>query len=106
MRKRAARTARGLPAGAKFPFEDVAVFSFKDRQAGVEQFALGDYDDVKPLGDFVATKDLSYQTFSAISLHRPADFLRGGDAEPAGPGVVPEDEDRAETAMQARALVV
>ena len=41
-------------------FDEGSVIGFKDGQAGVEQFALGDDDDVKALRNLVATENLSY----------------------------------------------
>src|SRR5262249_9981013 len=52
------------------------------------------------------TKNLSNQSFRAVSLDRAAEFLRGGDAQPARSPRVREDEDRAEAAALSRALVV
>ena len=52
----------------------MSVISFKNSQAGVEQFALGDDDDVEARGDLVSTEDLSNQTFSAVSRHRAAEL--------------------------------
>ena len=59
--------------------EKVSVIGFKGAQAGIEQLALGDDDDVETRGDFVATENLSNQTFTSISLDGAAQFFRGGD---------------------------
>ena len=66
------------------PFEEVAIVGFKDGQAGVEQLALRDDDDVEPGRDLVATENLSYQSFSAISLRprRPASASRRCPSRP------------------------
>jgi len=63
-------------------FDEVSVISFKGTQAGVEKFALRDDHDVEPWGDLVSTKDLSNQSFSSVSLHRPADLPARDNAEP------------------------
>jgi hypothetical protein len=70
------RTPKRQSAGlAKASFDEVSVISFKGAQAGVEEFTLGDDDDVKSWRDFVSTENLSNQSFSSISLNRAADFF-------------------------------
>lgn len=93
-------------ASAESAFEEGSVVSFKNRQAGVEQLALGDDDNVEPFGDLVTTENLSYQTFSAIPHNRAAQFLCRRDAQPPGVQVVGQHEHRAVPAMQASALFV
>ena len=63
------------------PFKAVAIFFFKDAQTGVEQLAFGDDDDVETWRDVVTTKNLSYQSFSPISLHGAAKLFRRRDAQ-------------------------
>ena len=75
-------------------FDEGSVIGFKDSQAGVEQVALGNDDDIKARGDLVATKNLSYQSFSTVSLHRSAELFRGRDPQPADAVLVGEDEHR------------
>ncbi len=57
----AARTGpeRSSPL-AGTPFEQGSVIGFKNGQAGVEQLAPGDDDDVESRSDLVATENLSY----------------------------------------------
>jgi len=40
-----------------------------------------DDDDVEPWRDLVATENLSYQSFGAVSPNRAAQFLRRRDAQ-------------------------
>jgi hypothetical protein len=47
--------------------EAAAVFGFKGNQAGVEEFTFGDDDDIVARREFVTAKNLSNQSFSAIS---------------------------------------
>src|ERR1019366_7983006 len=105
MRASATRTnACSLSPLAVAPFDGIEVIGFKNSQAGVEQFALGDDHDVEALGDFVSTKDLSNQSFSAVSLDRSAQLLGRRDSQPADRERVGQDENRAVSAMDARAL--
>ena len=70
------------------------VFAFKGGQAGVEQFAPRDHDNVEPGCDLIATENLSNQTFRSISRDRPTEFPRGGDPQPAQRTVVRQEEER------------
>lgn len=70
-------------AAAEATLEEVSVIGFKDGQTGAEQLALRDDDNVVAGGDVVSAENLSYQSFSTISLHRAAEFPRRGDAEAA-----------------------
>jgi hypothetical protein len=87
-------------------FEDVSVISFKDVQAGVEQLALRDDDDVEAWRELVATENLSNQSFRSIPDDRAAQFPGRRDAEPADAGRVRQDEHRAVTAVGAGAPFV
>jgi len=91
---------------AKAAFEEGSVIGFKGAQAGVEQVALGNDDDVEPRGDFVATKNLSNQSFSSISLNGSAKLPGGRNAQASYPLVVSQDEDRAVPAVDAGAPFV
>jgi hypothetical protein len=71
---------RFAPLAKKTTFQGLAVIGFKDTQAGIEQLAFGDDDDVVAIGDFVATKNLSYQSFSSVPLDGPSQF--SGDRNP------------------------
>ncbi len=66
------RDPASSPLGAEATFKCIEVISFKNSQTGVEQLALGHDNDVEARGDLVSTKDLSNQSFSAISLDRAA----------------------------------
>src|SRR5438067_10984843 len=74
------------------PFKAVAIVGFKDGQGGVEQFAFGDDDNVEAWRDLVATENLSYQSFSSISLNGAAELFRRRDAQPTDRVRVPKDE--------------
>ncbi len=91
---------------AQATFEETAVFCVKFGQAGVEQLALGNDDDVEPCRDLVATENLSNQSFSTIPLDRATELLRGGDAQPPVRGLIGQDEQRAVAAVDANALSV
>ena len=84
----------------------LAIVSFKDGQGGVEQLTPGNNDDVKPSRDLVATENLSYQSFGAISLHRAAQLLRRRDAQPPNPVLVAEDKRGAVAAPKPNAPFV
>lgn len=97
---------RQSAALAETSFNEVSVISFKGAQAGVEELALGDDDDVVSSGDLVSTENLSNQSFSSISLNRAADFPGRRDAEPPHTLVVGQDEDRAVAAVESNAPLV
>jgi hypothetical protein len=92
-----------LPEAA---LEDRSVISFKSSQAGVEQFALRDDDDVEARRDVVTTKNLSNQSLSAISRDRATQFSGGRNPQPAQLPIVGLDEQRSVAAMDARAVLV
>src|SRR5204863_6390948 len=75
--------ARRSASATKTAAEDLAEFAFKGSQAGVEQVPFRNDDDVDAGHGLVATKNLSYQSFSSVPLDGAAEFPRGGDAEPA-----------------------
>jgi hypothetical protein len=95
-----------LAALPKTTFEEVSVVSFKNRQAGVEQLALGNDHDVKSRRDLVTTENLSYQTFSAIPHDCSAQLLRGGNAEATHRERIRTNKQRAVPAVDACALLV
>ena len=101
------RTPKRPSAGlAKASFDEVSKVSFKGAQAGVEEFTLGDYDDVKSWRDFVSTENLSNQSFSSISLNRAADFLGRCDSESSNTPLIGEQKDRGVPAMYANTVLV
>jgi hypothetical protein len=87
-------------------FDRGLVIAFKGAQAGVEQVALGDDDDVEPVGDLVTTKNLSYQSFSSITLNGAAKLSGGRDPQPAMASLVPQDEHSVEATMDLRPALV
>ena len=104
---RQTHTPKDRSAGlAEASFDEVAVIGFKGAQAGVEKLALGYYDDVKPRRDLVATKDLSNQSFSAISLHGAADLPCRRDPKPSHAAFVGQQKDRDIAAVDANAPLV
>jgi hypothetical protein len=88
-----------MRASAARTLQELSVFGFKNGQAGVEQLALRDDDEVVARRDFVQTENLSYQSFRAISLDRATDLPRGGDAEAACRALGREKEQGAEPAV-------
>jgi len=84
----------------------VTELGFKGSQAGVEQFAFRDDDDVEAWREFVATEDLSNQSFSSISLDRSTQLPGRGDPQSANRQVVREGEQRQIAAMRPEAAVV
>jgi hypothetical protein len=87
-------------------FDRGSVVAFKGGQAGVEQVALGNDDDVEPVGDLVTTKNLSYQSFSSITLNGAAKLSGSRDAQPAMASLVPQDEHGVEAAVDLRPALV
>ena len=104
--RRGSAEGRPLPESSKVAFESMTELGFKGSQAGVEQFAFRDDDDVEAWRELVATKNLSNQSFSSISLDRAAQFPRGGDSQSAHWQVVREREQRQIAAMRPGAAIV
>jgi hypothetical protein len=84
----------------------VAELGFKGSQAGVEQFAFRDDDDVEAGRELVATENLSNQSFSSISLDRAPQLPGGGDSQPAHRQAVREREQRQIAAVRLYAAIV
>jgi hypothetical protein len=95
-----------MRASATRTLQEFSVFGFKSSQAGVEQFAFGDDDDVVARCDLVLTENLSYQSFRAVSLNCSAQLLRRGDSQAAHRTGDRQHENRAVPAMNLRATVV
>ena len=91
---------------AETSFEQSSVIGFKGAQAGVEQIAFGDDDDVEPARDLVTTKNLSNQSFSSISLDRTTQLPGSRDPQTPDPALVRQDEDRAVAAVEPDAALV
>src|SRR5438105_11427904 len=87
-------------------FDERSVIGFKSSEAGLEQIALGDDDDVEPRRDLVTPENLSYQAFSSVSLDRAAQFLRRCDPESARRLLVGQQEDCEEPAVDLGSAVV
>ena len=86
--------------------EKVSVIGFKGAQAGIEQLALGDDDDVETRGDFVATENLSNQTFGPVSLNGAPELPSRRDAEPSDAERIGEEEQRRVTAVDLETPIV
>jgi hypothetical protein len=90
-------------------FNESSVIGFKNCQAGVEETALGNDDDVESPRDLISTKNLSNQSFGAVSDHRAAKFPGRGDTESTRPlrGSCPgKDENRAVAAADFESALV
>jgi len=87
-------------------FEQCAVIGFKGVKTGVEQLALGYYDDVEPTGDLVTTENLSNQSFSSISYDGSPELPGRRDAQPSHLERVRKEEDRAVAAVDSDAPIV
>jgi hypothetical protein len=77
---------------AQTTLETLAIIGFKDNQAGVEQFALGNHDHVVAIRDLVPTENLSYQSFRSVSLNGSAELFRRRDAQAPHRTVVGQNE--------------
>ena len=107
MSARATRTASdGLAALANTALDDVSVVGFKDAQVCVEQVALGNHHNVESRRDLIATENLSYQSFRAISLDCTTELARGRDTQPANANHVWQQKHRGVSAVEPDALVV
>lgn len=87
-------------------FEDGAVIGFKNGETGPKELALRDDDDVEAWRNVIMTENLSYQSFSAVSLDRAAKFFRCRNAEPARRRLSGPDKQRVIPAMDSRAGLV
>jgi hypothetical protein len=96
---RQTQTAGRQSAAVTEAFEEVSVISFKDTQAGVEEFALGNDYHVEPRRYLVSTKNLSNQSFSSVSLNRAADLPGCRDPEPSYSPLIRQNEDGGVAAM-------
>src|SRR5205823_1512211 len=73
----AARTAgRDSTAPGKATGEQLSVIGFKGVQAGIEEIALRNDDDVESWSDLITTENLSNQSFGSISSNRVAKLAR------------------------------
>jgi len=102
-RRTPGRQSAGLRETA---FEQGSVIGFKGAQAGIEQVALGNDDDIESQGDVVTTKNLSNQSFSSVSLNGSAELPRGRNSQASYRSIVWQDEDGAVPAVDADAPFV
>jgi hypothetical protein len=86
-------------------FEAVAVIGFKDTQAGVEELACGDDDNVVARGDLVKSERFSNQSFSSVSLNRSAKPSSGRDSQPPSLEGIGPEKHRDQTPPHPRALL-
>ena len=84
----------------------MSVIGFKGGQAGFEQLSPRHHDDIEAGCDLVTTKNLSYESFSAISPDSVTQLFRGRDAQTPDAPVVRQHEDRAVSTVNPDALPV
>lgn len=87
-------------------FQVLTVFGFKDGQARVEQLAFGDDDDVETGCDFITTENLSYQSFSSISLRGATQLSCRRDPQASHSELVREDKQRGVTPVNTGSALV
>ena len=87
-------------------FKAVTIVGFKDGQGGVKHLALGYHHHIKPRGDVVTTKNLSYQSFSSVSSNGSAELLRRRDPQTTDREVVGKDKHGRVTAMDPNAAFI
>jgi hypothetical protein len=102
----AARTPNRRSPATKASFDEIAIVGFKGVQAGVEQVALRNDDDVEPWRDLVATEDLSNESFRSISLDGAAELAGCRDAQPTDSAAVRQEKNCAEPAVNPGAPLV
>lgn len=98
-------TGRWGPA-AKASIEGAAEFGFNGGEAGMDQFAPGDHDDIYPWRELVMAEDLSNQSLRPVPDDRAPHLPRGGDAQPPDLEIVGEGEQGEELAVNLGAAVV
>jgi hypothetical protein len=64
-------------------FKRAAVIGFKGSQGGVQKFSPWHDHDVEARGELIVPKNLSYQSFSSVSLNRPTESFRRRDSQAA-----------------------
>jgi len=105
-RIRAQPDGSGRWARTDAPSQDGSKIGFKGYQAGVEQLALRDDHEIVAGRDLVATKNLSNQSFSAVSLDRAAQLLACRHPKPPFDPLFRQQKERRVAAVNARAAVV
>jgi hypothetical protein len=96
------RAAKDLPRRSKPALEGGSVIGFKDGEACPKELALGYDHDVESRRDVIMTEDLSYQSFSAVSLNRTAELLGCCHAQPPNRHLVRSHKQRAKPGMNPR----
>lgn len=96
----------GLSRRLEAALKSGSVVGFKGREVCREELPLRYDDDVESWRNVIVTKNLSYQSFSAISSHRAAEFLCRRDAQPTRTEPVGPNKQRAVAAVNARATLV
>src|ERR1700730_3751985 len=84
----------------------MSVIGFKGSQTGFEQLSSRHHDDIEAGCDLVTTKNLSYESFSAISPDSVTQLLGGRDPEAPDALVVRQDENRTISTVNPAALPV
>jgi len=93
-------------SAARASFENVAEFTFKSDQAGIQQFPPRHDHDVEPRGELVASEHLSDETFRPIPHDCAAQLSRGGYAQPSDLEPVGEPEEGERPTVDFHAPVV
>jgi hypothetical protein len=87
-------------------FKAVAIVGFKDSQRGVKHLAPGHDNDIKPGCDLVTTKNLTYESFSAVPLNGTAELFRCGNAEASNGAMVRQNKDRRVSSLDTGAALI
>ena len=87
-------------------FDKRSVLCFKSDAASCEELTLRDDDDVESWRDLISPENLSYQSFSPVSLHRATQFLRRRDPQPSDGLLVRQQKKREIPAVDFGAAVV
>jgi hypothetical protein len=77
------RTGIDALLGLFVTFKRAAVIGFKGSQGGVQQFSPRHDHDVEARGELIVPKNLSYQSFSSVSLNRPTESFRRRNSQAA-----------------------
>src|SRR5438067_677369 len=107
MQRSATRICGAMSARpAESAFERGSVIGFKGGPRGFEQLASRHDHDVEAFRKFCVPENLSYQSFSAISLDGATQLFRRRDPQPADCLVIGQDEQRAVAAANSGAVLV
>ncbi len=82
------------------------IIGLEYRPRRVEQLAARHDHHIEPRRGSIAPENLSNQSFSAISLDRPAKLSAGSDAQPRNGETVRQDDERNQAPVGAGSLVV